>query len=146
MEELAAKTFCLLVVTLLWHWVKISRPYLVSVRNYWAWTKSTLRPFFCLNPYKIEVMVTSLTEMLESPNFGDMTTFIIWFDTGDKNTFIVRTPRVASFTDIKITTMFIETTFRDLKKLNELEIMYQNVTYICICWYNRSCWFLVRKF
>ena len=33
--------------------------------------------FFWSNPYKIEVMITSLTQMLESPNFGHMTTSII---------------------------------------------------------------------
>ena len=42
-------------------------------------------------------------------------------------------PRVASFTDIiKIATMFIETTFKDTKNVEELEIMYQNAIYICI--------------
>ena len=30
--------------------------------------------FFWSNPYKIEVMVTSLIEMLDLPNFGHMTT------------------------------------------------------------------------
>ena len=30
--------------------------------------------FFWSNPYKIEVMITSLIEMLELPNFGHMTT------------------------------------------------------------------------
>ena len=29
--------------------------------------------FFWSNPYKIEVMITSLIEMLELPNFGHMT-------------------------------------------------------------------------
>ena len=33
--------------------------------------------FFWSNPYKIEGMITSLTEMLEVPNFGHMTTSII---------------------------------------------------------------------
>ena len=33
--------------------------------------------FFWSNPYKIDVMVTSLIEMLELPNFGHMTTSII---------------------------------------------------------------------
>ena len=32
--------------------------------------------------------------------------------------------RVANFADIKIATMFIETTFKDSKKLKELEIIY----------------------
>ena len=33
--------------------------------------------FFWLNPYKIEVTITSLTERLELPNFGHLTTFAI---------------------------------------------------------------------
>ena len=35
------------------------------------------RLFFWLNPYKIKVMITSLIQMLELPNFGHMTTSII---------------------------------------------------------------------
>ena len=35
------------------------------------------KPFFWSNPYKIEVMITSLIEMLELPNFVLMTTSII---------------------------------------------------------------------
>ena len=31
--------------------------------------------FLWSNPYKIEVMITSLIEMLELPNFSHMTTF-----------------------------------------------------------------------
>ena len=41
-----------------------------------------------------------------------------------QNTFILRRPRVANFADIEIATMFIETTFKDSKKLKDLEIMY----------------------
>ena len=50
----------LLVLTLLLHWCKISRPYLVQVPNYWAWTKTTSQKtwFFWSNSYKIEVMIT----------------------------------------------------------------------------------------
>ena len=33
--------------------------------------------FFWSNSYKIEVMITTLTEMLELPNFGYMTTSAI---------------------------------------------------------------------
>ena len=33
--------------------------------------------FFWSNPYKIEVMITSLIEMLELPNFGHMATCTI---------------------------------------------------------------------
>ena len=56
---------------------KISSSYLVPVPNYWTWTKTTpqKKRFFWSNPYKIEVIITSLTEMLELPNFGCMTTF-----------------------------------------------------------------------
>ena len=38
---------------------------------------SSKKRFFWSNPYKIEVMITSLTQMLELPNFGHMTTSII---------------------------------------------------------------------
>ena len=42
-----------------------------------------------------------------------------------QNTFILRRPRVANFAYIiKIATMFIKTTFKDSKKLNELEIIH----------------------
>ena len=41
--------------------------------------------------------------------------------------FILRRPTVANSADIiKIATMFIKTTFKDLKKLKELEIIYSN--------------------
>ena len=40
-----------------------------------------------------------------------------------QNTFILRRPRVANFAEIiKVSTMFIKTTFKDSKKLKELEI------------------------
>ena len=44
-----------------------------------TWTKTTLQKkrFFWSNPYKIEVMITSLLEILELPNFGHMTRFTI---------------------------------------------------------------------
>ena len=40
--------------------------------------------FFRSNSYKIQVMITSLIEMLELPNFGHMKTSIIQFESGDK--------------------------------------------------------------
>ena len=48
------------------HWRKISSWYLVSVPNYWTWTKTTPQKmrFFWSNPNKIEVMITFLVEML----------------------------------------------------------------------------------
>ena len=70
------KTFWLLVLMVFPHWCKISILYLVLVPNYWTWTKSTLQKivlFFCLNPYKVEVMIISFIEMLELPNFCPMT-------------------------------------------------------------------------
>ena len=113
---------------------KISRPYL----NYWTWTKTAPQTkwFFLSNPYKIEVLTTSLIEMLELPNFGHITTSTIWFESCDEillmisctkiitsdlsyqNIFILRGFRVAIFTDIiKILTMSIKTNFKDLKKV-----------------------------
>ena len=41
--------------------------------------------FFGSNPYKIEVMITSVIEMLELPNFGQITTTTIKFESRDKN-------------------------------------------------------------
>ena len=38
---------------------------------------SSKKRFFCSNPYKIEVMITFLIEMVQLPNFGHMTTSII---------------------------------------------------------------------
>ena len=75
-RELAPKTFWLLVLTLLPHWWKISSSRLEPVPNSWTWTRTTLQKkrFFWSDPYKIEVMMISLTEMLELPNFGHMTT------------------------------------------------------------------------
>ena len=50
-----------------------------------------------------------------------------------QNIFILRRSRVNIFDDIiKTVTIFIKTTFKDSKKLKELEIMYQNAIYICI--------------
>ena len=52
---------------------------LVPVPNYWTWTKTTpqKRRFFWSNPYNIEVVITSLIEMLQLPNFGHMNTSTI---------------------------------------------------------------------
>ena len=69
--------------------------------------------------------------MLESPNFGHMTTSTLQLESGGnillgkswteimtsqplfQNTFILKRPRVANFTGImKIATMFIKTTFK----------------------------------
>ena len=82
-------------------------------------------------------MTIFLTEMLELPNFGHMTTSKIYFESPDKilfirhgqkymtssplfqNNSVLRRPRVDSFADItKISTMFFETTFKDSKKQN----------------------------
>ena len=43
------------------HWCKISSSYLVPVRNYYTWTKTTPQEkrFFWSNLYKIEIMITS---------------------------------------------------------------------------------------
>ena len=50
-----------------------------------------------------------------------------------QNTFILRRPRGASFADIiKIVTMFIKKSLKSQKKLQELEIMYQDAIYSCI--------------
>ena len=73
--------FWLLFLTLLPRWCKISSSYLVSVPNYWPWIKTTLpkKWFFWSNPYKIEVMITSVTEMLVTKLWShDHIYIIIW--------------------------------------------------------------------
>ena len=54
----------------------------MSVPNYETLTKtaSQKKCFFRSNPYEIEVMVTSVIEMLELPNFGHMATSTIQFE------------------------------------------------------------------
>ena len=56
-----SKTFWSVVLILLPHWSKISRPYLVPVLSYWTWTKSSpeKKGFFWSNPYKTELVITS---------------------------------------------------------------------------------------
>ena len=70
-----------------------------------------------LNPYKIEVLIISVIEMIDLPNRGHMNTSTIKFESSLKcflYTFILRRPRVAKFGDIiKIATKFIKTTFKD---------------------------------
>ena len=58
------------------NWCKISRLYLALVPNYWTWNKNISQKnwFSWLNPYEIEVMITSLKETLDLPNFGHMIT------------------------------------------------------------------------
>ena len=69
----------LLLLTLLLRWCKISSLFVVPIPNYWTWTKTTpqKKRFFLSNPYKTEVLITSLIEMLELPNFGHMSTSTI---------------------------------------------------------------------
>ena len=113
-----------LVLTVLLHLPNISSSYLVLRRNYWTWTEATPQKkcFFWSSPYKIEIMITSLTEKL--PNFGHMNTHTIWFELLDKillvmpetkiitssalfqNMFTLISPRVAIIADIiKIVTI-----------------------------------------
>ena len=56
------------------NWCKVSSLYLVAVPNYGTWTKTTPQKmwFYWPNLYKIEVVITSLIEMLEFSNFGNM--------------------------------------------------------------------------
>ena len=80
-------------------------------------------------------MITSLIVMLELPNFGQMTTFTIWFESRDKillatswtemiasqplyqNAFILRRPTAANFTDIIKIPIIIKKAFKDSKKV-----------------------------
>ena len=81
-RELACKIFLLLVLTLLPHWCNILRPYIVSIPSYRTRTKSIPQKiwFFWSNPCKIEVMITSLIEILELPNFDHVTISTILYE------------------------------------------------------------------
>ena len=67
-----------------------------------------------------------------------------------QNTFILRRPRVAFFADIiKIVTMCIKMIFKDSKQVQRIRsyaVMYQNETYICICWYTKIRWISAKKY
>ena len=113
----------------------------MSVPKYWTWTKTTPKKkrLFCSNPYKFEVMITSLIEILDLANCSHIITFIIWFKSRNKNllvmslteimkswplfqnTFILRRPRVTIFSEIiKIVTRFIKTFFKESKKVKRI--------------------------
>ena len=84
-------------------------------------------------------MINSLTEMLELPNFGQMTKFTLSFESGDKivlviswaeimpskaffqKIFILRSPGVAIFPDIiKILTVLIKVILKDSRKVRRI--------------------------
>ena len=35
--------------------------------------------------------------------------------------------------------------FKDSKKVKRITNFYQNAIYVCIFWYNKICWFLIKK-
>ena len=78
MGELAPKSFWLLVLIHLQYWFKISGLDLLLIPNYWTWTKVTpQKSGFSSQIFISEVMITSLIDMLELPNFGHMTKLTI---------------------------------------------------------------------
>ena len=101
--------------------------------------------------YKIEVKITPLIEMLELPNFGQLITSTIWFNSRDKffwwrhgqkwwchNLYLVNLQ-----TSSKLQPFLLKQTLKTQKKLKELEIMYKNTISTWISWYNKNCWLLV---
>ena len=62
------------------HWCKISSLYLMPVSNYSTWAKTTpqKKQFLWSNPYKIEVVITSVVEMLESHEHIYNKVWITW--------------------------------------------------------------------
>ena len=110
--------------------------------------------FFWSNPYKIEIMITSLIEMQGLLNFGYMTTSTIQFEShfvGDvidinydliifffQNIFILRRPGEAIFADItKIVTSFIKKIFIDWRKIKRI------ISFVSKC--NLYMYFLILK-
>ena len=127
------------------HLCKISSSYLVSVPNYWTWTKITpqKKPFFWSNPYKIELMINPRNARVTTKLWShDHIYNIIWITIkfcrwrhGHKldvitffQIFILRRPGVAIFADTpKWQLFFIKTIFIDShEKLKELEVLHQN--------------------
>ena len=133
----------------------------MPVPNYWTWTKTTPQKkwFFWSNPYKMEVMITSLIEILQLPNLGHMLTSTIWFESRDKTllvtsqstiktswplywNIILRSPGAANFADIiKLLTMLTKKIFKNSKKVKRSVFS----IYICIFWYSKICWFPIKK-
>ena len=72
---ISPKNFWLLISTLLTHLCKISRPYVSASPKLLNLNQEhpSKNVFFWSNPYKIEIMLTSLIEILELLNFGHMT-------------------------------------------------------------------------
>ena len=61
-----------------------------------------------------------------------------------ENAFILRRPTVNNFANIIKISTIIKKTLKTQKRLKELEIMCSNA--ICISWYSKICWFLVKKY
>ena len=132
MYELARKTFWHFVLTLFPHWCIVSRLYLVSIPSYWTWTKTTSqkKEFFWSNPYKIEVVISSLivAKLCSHDHiyhFSQVIKFCWWrhgqqlwlYNLYFKNLYFKKA-RVAIFADIiKILTMFVKIILKDSKKV-----------------------------
>ena len=68
--EIKLQNFLAIILTLFPHWCKSSSSCLALVPNSWTWTTTPQQKcFFWSNPYKIEIIKTSLTEILVLPNF-----------------------------------------------------------------------------
>ena len=66
-----------LVLSLLPHWRKISRPYMSPIIEIEPRAPHKKNWFFWSNRYKTEVIITSLIEMLDLLKFGHMTTYTV---------------------------------------------------------------------
>ena len=112
------------------HWCKTSRLYLVVIPNYWTWTKPTPQKncIFWSNPCTIVLMIpmisyqTLVTWPHVQYNLSYKIKFWWWRHEQQlwchiQNSFVLRRATVANFAGvIQIATMFIKTTFKDLKK------------------------------
>ena len=78
------RTLCLLVSTLLLDMRKNIKAIPSASLKLFNLTKSSPQNwFFWSNPYKIEIMITSLIETLDLPNFGHLTRSTIQFESLD---------------------------------------------------------------
>ena len=69
----------------------------------------------------------------------DVITFIL------KYLYFKKTEQLFFLTSSKLQPYLLKLFLKTQKKLKELDIMYQNAIYICISWYGKICWFLLKQ-
>ena len=137
--------------------------YPVPMPNYQTWTKTNPQKKECFwsNPYKVEVVITSLIARVTKLWSHEHIYNIIWItwqnfvdDFIGKNYDTItslskyhyfKKAWVSYFSWYADIIKIKKKSLKTQKELKGLETMYQNAIYICISWHNKICWFLVKK-